>query len=292
MKYRPAVPLLILCLALLAPMHVHAEAPAAWSTEASAGLSAHALEETARAHLDREIPDLEQAALWLHAAAEAGSGSAMAHLAYFYQQGYGVARQGDRAVYWYERAVAAGELQHTLSLGWAYLRGEPVARDRERAEDWFRQGIEAGFHPARIALASVLIADALGGLSPERALEAEELLINALPREPVLASYFLARLYLEGIGHVPHDPARGLHFTRLGAERGDVRLQGWLGRMYANGEGLEPDLSEAVKWANLSAAGGDPYGKRLRLQLEAGLSPEVVEEGRRRAVEWAIRDDG
>ena len=84
MKHPPAVPLLILCLALLTPVHVHAEAPAAWSSEAASGLTAHALEETARFYLDREIPDLEQAALWLHAAAEAGSGDlgpALARLA-------------------------------------------------------------------------------------------------------------------------------------------------------------------------------------------------------------------
>jgi uncharacterized protein len=293
MKYAVFLPTLALCLALISVPGIGDDMPApTWSPEAAAGLDASALERTARAHLDQDAPDPVQAALWLEAAAASGSSSAMGHLAYLHQQGIGVEQDGERAVDLYARAVAAGALQHTLTLGWTYLRGDGVERDRGKAETWFRHGIEADFHPARIALASVLIADAYGGIAPERALEAEALLLEALPREPLLASYFLARLYLEGIGHVAHDPQRGLHFTRVGAERGNAQLQGWLGRMYANGEGLDPDLAEAVKWTNLSAAGGDPYGNRLRLQLESHLPAATVEEGRRRALDWAARQGG
>jgi uncharacterized protein len=280
------LPLAFLCLCLPA-----LAGPPPWSAETAKGQTADALEATAHAHLDQETPDPAQAAMWLRAAAEAGSGSAMAHLAHLYQEGLGVAQDGEQALDWYARAVQAGEVQHTLTLGWGYLRGDLVARDRERAEAWFRHGIGADFHAARIALASVLIADASGGKAPERALEAEALLKDALDHEPLLASYFLARLYLEGIGHVAHDPVQGLHYTRLGAEGGNSRMQGWLGRMHANGEGVETDLAEAVKWSNLAAAGGDPDGNRLRLALEGGLDPRIVEEGRRRALEWARRLD-
>jgi uncharacterized protein len=282
--------LIVLLLGLLSAQPALADA-LPWSEQAAAGRDAAALEAMAHAHLDQATPDPAQAALWLRSAAREGSASAMAHLAYLHTEGLGVDRDGAQAVTWYERAVEAGLVQHTLTLGWAYLRGDRVARDRERAEAWLRRGIGADFHPARIALASVLIADASGGKAPERALEAEALLKDALDHEPLLASYFLARLYLEGIGHVAHDAVRGLHYTRMGAEGGNPRMQGWLGRMYANGEGVETDLAEAVKWSNLAAAGGDPDGNRLRMALEGGLDARIVEEGRRRALEWARRLD-
>jgi TPR repeat protein len=241
----------------------------------------------AHAHLDKEIPDPTQAALWLEAAAKAGSGSAMAHLAWLYTEGLGVEQDGGQAVHWYEQAVDAGEIQHTLSLGWAYLRGELVPRDRARSEAWFRKGIEADYPQARVALASVLIADAYGGQFPERALEAEALLQPALEAEPRLVSYFLARLYVEGIGAVERDMDRGFEYTRLAAELGHAQMQGWLGRMYADGDGVEPDPAEAVKWASLAAAGGDEFGNRTRLELETSLDDATIGEGRRRAVEWA-----
>lgn len=260
--------------------------PPLWDPEAATALTAHTMERIAGDHLNQDTPDTGQAALWLRAAAESGSASAMSHLAWLYQEGIGVERDGERALHWYARAVRAGEIRHSLTLGWAYLRGELVAPDRDRAEMWFREGIAADFHPARIALASLLIADATGGRAPERALEAEGLLKQALDHETELASYFLARLYLEGIGQVHHDPARGARFTRMGAERGNARMQAWLARIYADGEGVEQDLAEAVKWSSLAAAAGDAYGDRLRLRLEQDAAPGVVSEGRRRALEW------
>ena len=278
---------ILLCLLLLTPLAGAGALP--WSEQAAAGQDADALEATAHAHLDQGTPDLEQAALWLRASAEAGSGSAMAHLAYLHAEGLGVQQDGPRAIEWYERAVDAGELQHTLSIGWTYMRGELVPQDSAQAKRWFRRGIEADFTPARIALASVLIADAYGGKNPERALEAEALLGPALEQEPLLASYFLARLYVEGIGDVEHDARRGYEFTRVAAQLGHAQMQGWLGRMYANGEGVEADEAEALKWASLSAAAGDPYGNGIRQQLEAQMTPQEIEDGRARAVDWASR---
>ncbi|MFW5454236.1 tetratricopeptide repeat protein [Thioalkalivibrio sulfidiphilus] len=279
---------LILILLLTLGLALNAQAEALpWSEQAAAGRDAKALESMAHAHLDQETPDPTQAALWLESAAKAGSGSAMAHLAWLHAEGLGVKKDGGQAVYWYEQAVDAGEVQHTLSLGWAYLRGELVPRDRAQSEDWFRKGIEADYPQARIALASVLIADAFGGQAPERALEAEALLQPALEAEPQLVSYFLARLYVEGIGDVERDMTRGFAYTRMAAELGHAQMQGWLGRMYADGDGVEADPAEALKWASLAAAGGDIFGNRIRLELEATLDDATIGEGRRRAVEWA-----
>jgi len=44
------------------------------------------------------------------------------------------------------------------------------------------------------------------------------------------------------------------------AERGNVEAQGYLGVMYANGQGLEKNLTEAVKWFRLAAGTQIQFG--------------------------------
>lgn len=61
----------------------------------------------------------------------------------------------------------------------------------------------------------------------------------------------------------------------------------WLGLRYARGDGVDVDSLEANKWASLAAANGDEPGGQLRLELEAAMAPEDIEESRRRAMEWA-----
>lgn len=248
-------------------------------------------EAQSRAHaaLGQEPPDWERARAAFLEAAEAGSPTAMSYLGWMYERGQGVEADGGQAAAWYARAAEAGALDYAVKLGWMFLAGQGVPADRARAEQWFGQAIAADHTPARIALASVLIADALGGQAPERIPEARALLEQALDAGNTLAAYFLARLYLEGIGGHPLDAVRGAEYARIGAEAGHARLQGWLASLYATGRGLEPDPVSALMWANLAAANGDRFGEQVRLELEQRLSAEQVAEARRRAVAWAMR---
>jgi uncharacterized protein len=245
-------------------------------------------EARAHAYMALDPPDWESARAAFEEAAEAGSPTAMSYLGWMYEEGHGVAPDGELAAHWYGRAALAGAHDFAIKLGWMYLAGDGVTRDREQAEHWFRQAIDAGHAPARTALASVLIADALGGRETERVFEARSLLEEALEEGHLLAAYFLARLYIEGIGGHPVEDGLALHYTRIGAESGHAQMQGWLAFMYYEGRGLEADPVVAAKWANLAAAEGDSLGNQLRLVLEEQLEPDQIEEARRRAVEWAL----
>lgn len=245
----------------------------------------------ARAHefMALDPPDWTAAREALEAAAAQGSPTAMSYLGWIYELGHGVDADGELAAAWYAKAAEAGAHDFAVKLGWMYLGGEGVPRDRGKAEAWFASGIEAGHSPARIAWASVLIADALGGQNTEKVNEAHELLETALADGYPVAAFFLARLYIEGIGGHPVDDELAARYTQIGAATGNAQMQGWLALMYLQGRGVEEDAISAAMWANLAAAGGDSMGNQIRLALEQELPAEAVEEARQRAVDWALQ---
>jgi len=257
-----------------------------WSDDAVPGLSVEEMEQNARLHMEAEETDGEQVALWLTGAAEAGSVEAMASLAWLYTKGFGVEKDGDQAVRWYTRAVESGGSEYALHLGWIHLQEDLVEPNPSLAEKWFRRSLDAGDVAARIPLASVLIDDVRSGGDPERILEARELLDLALENEPLLASFYLARIFMEGVGVIDADAGEAYRYARVGAEIGNREMQGWLGVMYLRGVGVESDPVEALKWFNLAAAEGDELGNQLRLQMESELDAAQVSEARRRSSEW------
>lgn len=257
-----------------------------WSDDAVPSLSVEDMERNARLHMETEVPDGQQIALWLTGAAEGGSSEAMASLAWLYTKGFGVEQDADRAIHWYTRAVEAGGKEYALHLGWIHLQEDLLEPNPALAEKWFRRSLDAGNVAARIPLASVLVDDVRGGGDPERILEARELLDLALDDETLLASFYLTRIFMEGVGVIDADAGEAYRYARMGAESGSRQMQGWLGVMYLRGVGVEPDPVEALKWFNLAAAEGDALGNQLRLQLESELDPSQVGEARRRASEW------
>ncbi|MFU8815652.1 MAG: tetratricopeptide repeat protein [Pseudomonadales bacterium] len=244
-------------------------------------------EAAAHGYLNHDPPRWDLARDAFTQAASAGSPTAMAHLGWIHEHGHGGAVSHPLAAHWYAKAYHAGARHLALKLGWLYLGGDEAIRDRTVAESWFRHAIEAGDLPAHVALASVLVADAQGGIAPARVHEARELLQTALAGELLIASYFLARIYLEGIGTQSVDYAKALPYIRLGAEHGHPQMQGWLARMYADGQGVAVDPLESAKWSLLAAAGGDPLGRQLERRHRAALSTQMLAEAQRRALAWA-----
>lgn len=243
----------------------------------------------ARAHalMQRDPPAWQEARVAFEQAAAQGSVRAMAYLGWLHENGHGVDVDKESALTWYGRAADAGAHEYAVKSGWMLLGRSGVESDRAAAEERFKQAIAGGHLPANIAFASVLIADAQGGRSGDRVFEARSLLEEALAGGEHLASFFLARLYIEGIGTHPVDDALALRYTRIGAEHGHAQMQGWLAVMYAEGSGVAADVEEAAFWAALAAAGGDPVGQRLHVALDAELSPAQKESVIERALHWS-----
>ncbi len=237
-----------------------------------------------------EAGDYERARELLRQAAAEGSARAKIHLGYLDEHGYGIdGPDGERAIDWYARGVEAGADRHALKLAWDHLRGELVEPDREEAERWFRHAIDSGQAEARVALASVIIADIVGG-DEARADEARGQLEQALEEGVELATYYLARMYREGLG-IERDPERARHYLERGARTDDPQMRGQRGKMQAwlaemNAEGAaadEPAPIAAAAWAYLAAANGYPRGEQLVQRLTAPLEPAEVRQAQQRA---------
>lgn len=82
----------------------------------------------------------------------------------------------------------------------------------------------------------------------------------------------------------PKEPALGLHWYKLAAQRGHVDAQYNLGFMCLLGEGTEPDVNEGLHWLHLSAMHGDWSARRLLADLYRngyyGV-PKNIEESKR-----------
>ncbi len=267
--------MLLLCVSAVSPV----------SAQRDAVSGVHSAE--VRAHQYVESQDWDKAYINFAEAAEAGSPTAMAWLGMLYEEGRGVVASDVLAVQWYTRALEAGADHLALKLGWLYLTGTEAVRDRALSEYWFEYGIERGNNDAMVALSSVLIADAQGGKGVERVEQASEWLLTAHESGHPVAKFFLARLYLEGIGEHPVDYALAWHYARLGAEEGHPQMQGWLAYIYKEGLGRQADPILAAKWAMLATAGGDPLGSQLLAELQQGLDDDALLAARERAMAWA-----
>jgi TPR repeat protein len=73
------------------------------------------------------------------------------------------------------------------------------------------------------------------------------------------------------------------------AHRGDGAAQYNIGRMYARGEGVRRDLTEAYMWFTVAGRSGRPESERARRVIAQSMTPTQVAEGLRRAEQWRQR---
>ncbi len=85
------------------------------------------------------------------------------------------------------------------------------------------------------------------------------------------------------------DYATALKEWRPLAERGHAGAQVLLGGMYARGEGVPKDYTEALRWYRLAAAQGDEDAFTARETLEKKMTPAQIAEAHRLAREWKAK---
>lgn len=259
-------------------------------------------------YLSGEV-DLWEAALWYERAVEAGVASAAVRLGWLWLQ----AAEGDVAA----RPVPGGQ---TAPLDRGSRPAVQRIDAERRAEAWFARAAELGVPAGKTALASLWViqtldarADMLGGVADDdgpaldggaharrddrpdtsnaagaagrvRSMDdALRLLGEAVDAGDADAAVLLARVHLEGLAGQPVDVVRGAAAAEAGARLGNVLLQGWTARLYAEGVGVPQDLVRAYAWALLAAAEGDALGRQLRQWLSA----ELDERARREALDMA-----
>ena len=177
-----------------------------------------------------------QAAKWWRLAAEAGDFIAQNNLGVMYAKGEGVKQNDAEAVKWYRRAVEIKYVAAQGNLGQMYLTGRGVEQDYEAAAKWFRLVAETGKaidqannSMLRYSWDGVAKEEYGGGPKFVRASE------RVLPQ----------RVFLD-------------------AKVGIAKAQYNLGMMYAKGEGVEQNYTEALKWIRYAARTEQDYAEMLQ----------------------------
>ncbi len=270
---------LVLLLSLLSMPVWAASEPPDWSMEQAEGLSGEEQLELGLAHV--ALKRFEDARDWFESSAAAGESRAKLNLGWLHEEGLLGAVDGSAAVHWYTRGVLAGESGYATKLAWIHLQGRLVEADLAAAEAWFEHAIDAGHPEAKLGLGSVVLAEVMGG-DLKRIDEALMLFEAALADGLMLGSYYLGRIYREGLG-MASDHALALRYFEVGAQAGLADVQWRLGEMYAEGAGTERDLVQAAKWAYLAAANGASESLALIQEVERRLDADELAEARRLA---------
>ena len=217
----------------------------------------------------------------LQARALLGDPAAQTDLGYAYDNGIGVAPDGQAALYWYKKAADQGFAIASFNIGSLYLAGRHVTQDYAQAAMHFEAASAQDHATAQLELGRMYRYGVLGGVDMERAIEyfeASALLGNAS------AAANLGDIYFRGIG-VEKDEEKGKQLLLDAAERGAAYAQFLVAQMYFSGVHVAKDVDESNRWLALSAENGSPLGQSALAW--AILQEDRSASGYRRAHGWA-----
>jgi hypothetical protein len=175
-------------------------------------------------------------------------------------------KEGDKAKAVHSLEYAA-ENGHTLAqwkLGRMYAEGDGVTQDDLKAFQYFsgianRHAEDSPDTPQARFVANAFVALGhyyLDGIpkteikrDPDRAREMFGYAASYF-RDPE-AQYYLARLYLDGIG-APHDPRQAARWFGLSAQKGQCQSQAMLGAMLFAGDNVPRQSARGLMWLTLA----------------------------------------
>jgi len=117
----------------------------------------------------------------------------------------------------------------------------------------------------------------------ERALQT--LLPLAETSDHAYAQYFLGVMYANGQG-VDQDHEQAVRWYRAAAEKGVAAAQTRLGQLYLEGQGVPRDMEFAYAWFSVAAQLGNARAARLLEQTRGRLSATEAEQAERLAREY------
>jgi uncharacterized protein len=97
-------------------------------------------------------------------------------------------------------------------------------------------------------------------------------------------------MYSNGQG-VQHDYAEAVKWYRKAAEQGSALGEGPLGIMYMLGQGVPQDYVSAYMWFNLAAAQGDQRAAEGIGVLAQHMTPAQIAEAQKLAREWKLKPE-
>jgi TPR repeat protein len=253
--------------------------------------------------------DYAEAAKWFRKAAELGDMLSQFATGSNYEQGKGVAKDLAEALRWYRKAADQGYARAQFNVGNSYYHGLGVTRNYAEAIKWYRTCAEEGdvlvagralyglgfCHAngqgvtknlveayAHYDLAGATVAEARAGLLDLGSKLTADQLAAAKKRSAALQKELSDKLRLkdktakpsQSVTPASAEPAKvpAPEVTKTMAEQRDAYAQYRMGYRYANGDGVEKNLVESLKWYRKAAENG-----QVEAQYRLGF---IYEQGR------------
>lgn len=204
--------------------------------------------------------DYAEAVKWFRKAADQQQVTAQNALGYCYANGHGVPQDSIEAIKWYRLAAEQNDAQGQYNLGYSYYHGQGIAQDYTTAVKWLQKAANLNYAPAQYLLGLCLTKGQ--GVEPDIAkafawltLAARTMDEAAVSREELVAGMTSQQIFL-GISTTkqlldqvePRLQGSSIMELQLLASRGNTEAQLRLGDRYAEGRGVDQNMSEAIAW--------------------------------------------
>lgn len=238
-----------------------------------------------------EDKDYEKAIRYLFKALETGSIEAINEIGCIYQYGRGVEKDKAKAVKWYRCGAELGDPSSMNELADCLLKGIGMKKNIGESIQWYRRAAELGNYNQVKELATCLIkyqaneAEAFEWLKKS---EGNYSLIDSLMHDSeadtdIRALKELAEIYYFSMPDTRGNKLKAFELYRKLAEK-NLRYGYDVAVMYWNGEGVEENLSEALKWFKSSAEAGN--SQSMRKMAKIYLKGELVPKDESKALYW------
>lgn len=84
--------------------------------------------------------------------AEKGDSLAQNYVAYCYMNGYGIAKNEQKAAIWYQKSAEQGHSEAQYGIGMYYLQGRGTEKDNKKASEWLLKSANQGYVEAQIRI--------------------------------------------------------------------------------------------------------------------------------------------
>jgi TPR repeat protein len=245
--------------------------------------------------------DKAEALNWYHKAAKQKNSNAMFNLGTAYYNGDGIPVNDVNAYAWFllgqkfgSRNADAAVVRMTEEardlpsayerIGDMYQKGDELPQSSGEAVDWYRKAAENGTAPVQMKLASLLLDGRAGTLDYA---EVHGLCEKAAKLHYSPADYCMGELYAEGLG-VERDLSKAAQWFTEGSNSGHALSTLRLGQMYMKGEGLQQDKISAYEFIYLAATSPElPQAKQEKERLEKELTPKELKKAKTKADDWS-----
>lgn len=232
-----------------------------------------------------ELKDLSGAAYWLDSAAKNGSVEAVFRIGICFEHGIGVEQNYGVAARNYFEACKNGNIEAAFALGTLFENGLGVEQDYENALKFY--GIAAEQYHAS-ALFNMGRFYQFGWGVPANYGMAHQHFLMAAERGQLMCQFLVAQAFMRGVEGTQVDLEAGVSWMRRAAEAGLAEAQAQLGFYYLDGQGVEQNYEEALRWS-LSAAEQEHAWAQYRVAYLLIRHGQRGERDLIEAVKWLVK---